>query len=116
MQQPVANRRYILQNLLAVVGGTRYLPSEEKIDGLANRITSAPHFRQSLTRCVAQKRAGRLLLWRETRHLPKATVRPGEVLLWDGRFWLQHDGRLPAYGPDNSGILQHCYSYVPPIA
>jgi tRNA(Ile)-lysidine synthase len=76
---------YALRILLAVVGGSRQLPDAERGAQLFDRLAAGPRGRATLSRCVADRRASGLYLYRELRDLPELMLSDAEAE-WDVRF------------------------------
>ena len=78
---------YALRVLLATMGGSEFLPPQERVQALLARLAEPP-FRATLSRTFIASRRDGIWLARETRGLPEARpVEDGAV--WDGRFRLR---------------------------
>lgn len=75
---------YALRVLLAVVGGTSFLPDEERATALFHSLRSLGH-RATLSRTVADSRRAGIFLRREARGLPAARAILSDTV-WDGRY------------------------------
>jgi tRNA(Ile)-lysidine synthase len=73
---------HLLRVLLAVTGGTTFLPPKEAAEALLARLATGAA-RATLSRCVADARRAGIFLHREERGLPTARIAAGGV--WDGR-------------------------------
>ncbi|MBL8584220.1 MAG: hypothetical protein JNL61_18600 [Rhizobiaceae bacterium] len=105
---------YALRILLAVTGGVRHLPDAERSAELFDRLATDQHGRATLSRCVADRRASGLYLYRELRDLPVLAL-DGRETIWDGRFrisgdtgWIVRPAEAgdPAIGPAPDGVPQ----------
>lgn len=78
---------HALRVLLAVVGGSEFLPPQERVEALLTCL-SEPPFRGTLSRTLIAARRDGIWLARETRGLPEPQpVEDGAI--WDGRFRLR---------------------------
>jgi len=91
----IARRALLL--LLAQAGGQALPPRGEALEKLLSALR-APDFRgATLARCALIALGAKILLCREARFLPPARkLKPGETLLWDGRFAI--------HAPDSAGF------------
>lgn len=75
-----------LRMLLAVVGGTEYLPDVTRAEALVARVAE-PGMRATLSRVAVTRRRETLWLHREARGLPPPRpAGPDDFSIWDGRF------------------------------
>lgn len=79
---------HLLRVLLAVVGGTTFLPEREAAEALLARL-AAGRARATLSRCVVDARRPGIFLHRERRGLPVSKAVAGAV--WDGRYRITFD-------------------------
>ncbi|TKT75362.1 tRNA lysidine(34) synthetase TilS [Aquamicrobium sp. LC103] len=82
--------RYALRILLAVTGGTEYLPDEARAAGLLDAMVGLP-MRATLSRAVIDGRKDAIYLRREARGLPAREIGPAPML-WDGRYRISGSG------------------------
>jgi tRNA(Ile)-lysidine synthase len=87
---------HALRVLLAVVGGTPFLPPKDGAEALFARLATAKA-RATLSRCVADARRGGVYLHREGRGLPSPCKAVNGVV-WDGR-------RRIIFGDDDGGFV-----------
>jgi tRNA(Ile)-lysidine synthase len=100
---PAETRLRALAGMLTMVGGADYAPRFESLDRLADRLSAGLRRGVTLGGCrilpARGRRDRRLLLVREAKTAEIQAIRPGETLLWDGRFELKLGrGRAPAGG------------------
>ncbi|WP_379073261.1 tRNA lysidine(34) synthetase TilS [Mesorhizobium sp. UC22_110] len=75
--------------LLAVTGGTSFLPDKDRVAGLL-RMSSAGTGRATLSRTVIDVRRAGIFLYREARGLPVPSM-PSDGAVWDGRYRITFD-------------------------
>ncbi|WP_054313856.1 tRNA lysidine(34) synthetase TilS [Mesorhizobium sp. 1M-11] len=92
--QPAA--LHALRVLLAVVGGTPFLPDNDRVVGLF-ALLSAGVGRATLSRTVIDARRAGIFLYREARGLPAPST-PSDGTLWDGRYRI-------TFGDDADGCV-----------
>lgn len=85
---------YAFRALLAAVGGRQHLPGAEAAAALLGRLHGPP-WRATLSRTVVDARKAGIFLRRERRGLP-AAMQPQPGLIWDGRFRVARQPRLPS--------------------
>jgi tRNA(Ile)-lysidine synthase len=86
---------HVLRVLLAVLGGTTFLPAKEAAEALFARL-AAGKARATLSRCVVDARRAGIFLHREGRALPVSKAVAGAV--WDGRHRI-------TFGDDGAGLV-----------
>lgn len=82
---------YVLRILLAVAGGRTHLVEAGRAAELFSRLARAERLRATLSRCVVDKRAGAIFLYREARDLPEIVLGE-EAIEWDGRYRIEWKG------------------------
>jgi tRNA(Ile)-lysidine synthase len=82
-------------SISAVVGGRHHLAGRETATRLASFLEGADGGRMTAGRVVFDRRKSGLYLYREARGLPDVELRPGQSILWDGRFLVTNDGVQP---------------------
>jgi tRNA(Ile)-lysidine synthase len=87
---------HALRVLLAVVGGTPFLPPKDRAEALLARL-AAGKARATLSRCVADRRREGICLHRERRGLPPP-CKAVNGMVWDGR-------RRIIFGDSDSGFV-----------
>ncbi|MEM7225050.1 MAG: tRNA lysidine(34) synthetase TilS [Pseudomonadota bacterium] len=75
-----------LSRILSCLGGAAYGPRLSRLEGLYGRLMEPNFGGATLGGCRVTPRGDRILVTREAAKLPRWDVRPGETLLWDGRF------------------------------
>lgn len=80
-QEPTA-ALLAMRLVLATIGGTDHLPRESAVDALLKGLPDAP---ASLGRCLIERRAGAIYIWREPRGFRAASV-TRQPAIWDGRW------------------------------
>ncbi len=102
---PVLSRR-ALAACLMTVGGADYAPRGERQARLHAKLVAGMGQGATLGGCRIVPRRGRLLVSREASRTPSVEVRPGQRLLWDGRFTITLGRRPgPGRGPITIGSL-----------
>lgn len=74
---------YAFRILLAVAGGTPYLPPEDRAAGILSLAKRGDH-RATLSRAIIVRRRQHIYLYRELRNLPNVELSDG--IIWDGRY------------------------------
>lgn len=82
-----------MQALIATVGGQPHGPGQDALVRLIALCEEPPGARVTLGRCLAHRHRHGIYLVREGRNLPHGRVRPGEAVLWDGRWNISNTGR-----------------------
>jgi tRNA(Ile)-lysidine synthase len=100
--------RQALRILLAVIGGTPFLPPGDKTEALLADL-AAGRRRATLSRCVVDCRRSGIFLHRERRGLP-AQCHAVPEMVWDGRRHITFDGDgsetvIGPAGPAVNGIV-----------
>ena len=87
--------------LATLMGGRAYLPGASARDQIARFVSGAGPARINLSRCVLDRRAKGIFLYREKRALPTLQVAPGCQALWDGRYRIinSHPAQPLVVGP-----------------
>ena len=87
--------------LAALLGGRAYLPGASARDQIAQFVSGAGPARINLSRCVIDRRAKGIFLYREMRALPTLQVAPGCQALWDERYCItnRHPSQPLVVGP-----------------
>jgi len=75
-----------LSRVLMAVGGADYGPRFERLERLHGRLRRGLDRGATLGGCQVLPRGGRLLIAREPAAAARLAVKPGDRLLWDGRF------------------------------
>lgn len=83
---PAPLARRALAAVLQAVGGAPYPPRGEGLERLLAVLRRAPGRAATLGGCRLLPRDGGLLVVREAGAASRGPIRPGESLLWDGRF------------------------------
>lgn len=78
---------HALRVLLATIGGSEFLPPQDRVEALLSRLAGPP-FRATLSRTLIAARRDGIWLARETRGLPQAQP-AADGAVWDGRFRLR---------------------------
>lgn len=99
--------RTALRLVLAALGGVPHLPAVEATAAALERLAGGTAS-VTLSRCVMERRAGWLYLWREARDLPRLQVAAGEAI-YDGRWKI----RVPCAV---SGLMVRAGATLPPAA
>lgn len=82
-------RRGLLAQVMAAVGGRPYPADRSKIDQLDAKISAGQG--ATLGRAQFCFDRGRLFVFRESRHLTGIDLKPGDHIVWDGRFAVRFD-------------------------
>ncbi|MFQ5775220.1 MAG: tRNA lysidine(34) synthetase TilS [Kiloniellaceae bacterium] len=90
-----------LSRVLMTVGGLEYAPRLERLERLHARLVAGLDRGATLGGCRVLPRRGRLLVVRESAAAAACPLRPGEAVLWDGRFEIAVRG-----GPRQPGDLR----------
>jgi tRNA(Ile)-lysidine synthase len=95
---PVEVRQRALARLLMAIGGEDYSPRHERLAALLDAIAGAARFKRTLGGAVAERRGGRVVLYRETGRegLAEIELSPGDSLVWDHRFAVEVSRSAPA--------------------
>ena len=72
--------------LAALMGGRAYLPGSRGLDHIARFVAGAGPPRVNLSRCVLDRRARRIFVYRERRSVPTIRIAAGAEAVWDGRY------------------------------
>lgn len=95
LPQPVRLRA--LARLLMAIGGGDYAPRSDRLGALDRAIADGATFRRTLAGVVLTRRAGSLVLYRESgRGLPTMPLAPGAPAVWDGRYAVTLGPGFPA--------------------
>ncbi|WP_426289146.1 tRNA lysidine(34) synthetase TilS [Ensifer adhaerens] len=81
--------------LVAVVGGRAHIPAADTVKRVAAFLRETTLGRMTAGRCVFDRRASGLYLYREARGLTTLTLAGGETATWDGRFHVRNGGSAP---------------------
>ncbi len=81
--------------LVAVVGGRAHIPAADTVKRVAAFQRETTLGRMTAGRCVFDRRASGLYLYREARGLTTLTLAGGETATWDGRFHVRNGGSAP---------------------
>jgi tRNA(Ile)-lysidine synthase len=81
--------------LVAVVGGRAHIPAADTVKRVAAFLRETTLGRMTAGRCVFDRRASGLYLYREARGLTALTLACGETATWDGRFHVRNGGSAP---------------------
>ncbi|MCF1482626.1 tRNA lysidine(34) synthetase TilS [Agrobacterium vitis] len=92
-EAPRAILCHALQALIATVGGQPHGPGQDALVRLIALCEQPPGARLTLGRCLAHRHRHGIYLVREGRNLPHGRVKPGETVLWDGRWNISNIGR-----------------------
>ncbi|KAA3517554.1 tRNA lysidine(34) synthetase TilS [Agrobacterium vitis] len=92
-EAPRAILFHALQALIATVGGQPHGPGQDALVRLIALCEQPPGARLTLGRCLAHRHRNGIYLVREGRNLPHDRVKPGETVLWDGRWHISNIGR-----------------------
>lgn len=84
-----------LLSIVAVAGGREHHAGRETAARIATFLRSGEGGRMTAGRVVFDRRKSGLYLYREVRGLPQMALQPGESAVWDGRFLIKNDGRVP---------------------
>jgi tRNA(Ile)-lysidine synthase len=89
-----------LARVLHAVGGEDYPPrfqGLERLLAVMETPSAAARFKRTLARTVIEQRDGKFLFYREggREPLPAAALKPGLTIVWDHRFAVAADRRLP---------------------
>lgn len=84
-----------VSTLAAVLGGRVHGPDSDSAASLIGKLTNGESFRATASRVVFDRRGSTLYLCREGRGLPRAVIRPGQTVVWDGRYEIVNDGPAP---------------------
>nr|WP_312857873.1 tRNA lysidine(34) synthetase TilS [Mesorhizobium zhangyense] len=95
---------YALRTLLAVVGGTPFLPDEARSAELFGNL-SRDTFCATLSRTVIDKRRIGIFLHREARGLPAPSM-PDDGMIWDGRYRILRAASIDGVTVAPLGALQ----------
>ncbi len=95
---------YALRILLAVVGGTPFLPDDARSSELFSHL-SRDTFCATLSRTVIDARRTGIFLHREARGLPAPSM-PDDGLIWDGRYRISRDSSIAGVTVAPLGPLQ----------
>jgi len=95
---------YTLRILLAVVGGTPFLPDEVRAAELFGHL-GRDTFCATLSRTVIDKRRTGIFLHRETRGLPAPST-PDDGMIWDGRYRITRAASVDGATVAPLGLLQ----------
>ncbi|MVA18073.1 tRNA lysidine(34) synthetase TilS [Agrobacterium vitis] len=93
LEAPRAILCHALQALIATVGGQPHGPGQDALVRLIALCQQPPGARLTLGRCLAHRHRHGIYLVREGRNLPHGIVKPGETVLWDGRWHISNIGR-----------------------
>lgn len=72
--------------LSALMGGRAYLPGSKGLDHIARFVAGGGPPRISLSRCILDRRAERIFVYRERRSVPTIRIEAGCEGIWDGRY------------------------------
>lgn len=104
-EQSVAVRDYAVAVLLAVMGGSTYLPSQSRVATVLEKLNSAGD-RATLSGSVADRRRSGLFLYREMRGAGPVSVDAVDEAVWDRRYRIRVEGRDAGRG-SSIGALGH---------
>ncbi|MEM9105207.1 MAG: tRNA lysidine(34) synthetase TilS [Pseudomonadota bacterium] len=79
--------------LAALMGGRAYLPGSRGLDHIARFVAGSGPPRVNLSRCVLDRRAQRIFVYRERRSVPTIRIAAGQEAVWDGRYRLANQKR-----------------------
>jgi len=95
-REAVEVRLRLLSRVLHWAGGSAYPPRFERLNRLAQRLSTQESGGATLGGCCLRWLGNRLTLGREAADLaPAQPVAPGDAVIWDGRFRVE----MPANGP-----------------
>lgn len=78
--------------LAAVMGGAPFLPPDRQVSQLTAFCSGPVHKleRATLVGALIEKSPKGWRIWRENRSLMSKTIKPGETVIWDGRFRIEN--------------------------
>ena len=82
--------------LAALMGGRAYLPGSRGQDHIARFVAGGGPPRISLSRCILDRRAQRIFVYRERRSVPTIRIEAGTESVWDGRYRIANRQRRRA--------------------
>lgn len=97
---------YALRILLAVTGGTPYLPGAEQTAALCTHLAEKRLHRSALSRTLIDRRKTELFLTREIRDLPPLSGSGA----WDGRHRIEPDAGITPFlpeGPEPGRVIEN---------
>ncbi|OPB32224.1 tRNA lysidine(34) synthetase TilS [Bartonella sp. AR 15-3] len=103
---------FVVGLFIVLMGGSSYLLSSQKLAALDQKLClhDLEKKRFTLAGAVIEYSRKGLAIWREARHIQKATIAPGETFIWDQRYQIiNHDTTAICVGPAD---LLHLKDYL----
>lgn len=93
-------RQLALQSVIALAGGAEYLVSARSVGPLVEQALGQENKRTTLGNAVIEKKASKLVFYREARNVPAIVIGAGQEVLWDGRLRIRNSTRSSLFcGP-----------------